>query len=725
MQPNRYNGKRVSSPSSGTGSRRPRRSHRSGGFHLPEMRVSRDVQPILRLLFFPFLFLYEELVLHISMGSTLAYLPIYLFFSIAGGLMVAALTIPFPYRVNQFLTRFITFLISLVYIVEIVCKQILQSYYPLSTAGTAAENHLTDYIDVIIPTVLKDIPLILIIFLPFLLMLVRGKQITGYHRFDVRMSLLAVVGCLIFHIVGLGVIHLPWSGDLPPKRLYQMDTNIEDQVEQLGMLNMMRLDVKHMIVPAKNPTDDDFSGISGHGEADSSKEESGKKDPEKSEPEAPQIDTSPNVMNVDLAAIAESSSNEDVKWLSNFFNSVTPTNKNEYTGMFEGYNVIQLCLEGFSGYVIDPELTPTLYKLSHEGFVFNNFYTPLHFTSTSNGECQSLLGIYPKNGNPITMKRTGELKDNMYFSLAQQLKRKGYQVMGFHGNQDMYGRLASHSNLGYEFRQFGAGLECELSESGKLLWPQRDSYVMEASMDDYIHSNTPFHVYYMTISGHMPYSDNRVVAPYRDVVRKLPYSEVTQNYIATAMEVDKALAELIDGLEKAGKLDKTLIVAAADHIPYFDVATLEELTGRKFGSSEDVERLKENNLDFDVYKNTLIMWTPSIKEPIQVDKVCGQVDILPTISNLLGLEYDSRMLAGGDILSDREGMVIFSSRCWKSDKGFYNRFDQKFTPAPGVNMTQEEQDAYVKATKKLVGYKLDSTAKIVENDYYDVVFGKK
>ena len=271
MQPNRYNGKRVSGSSSQPqpSGRRPRRSHHRTAINLPEMRVSRDVQPILRLLFFPLLFLYEELVLHIAMGSTLAYLPIYLFFSIAGGLVVAALTIPFPYRVNQFLTRFFTFLISLVYIVEIVCKQILQSYYPLSTAGTAAENHLTDYIDVIIPTVLKDIPLILIIFLPFLLIMFMGKQITGYHRFDVRMSLLTVVGALIFHIAALGVVHMPWSGDLPPKRLYQMDTNIEDQVEQLGMLTMMRLDVKHMIVPAKNPTDDDFSGIGGHGESGS------------------------------------------------------------------------------------------------------------------------------------------------------------------------------------------------------------------------------------------------------------------------------------------------------------------------------------------------------------------------------------------------------------------------------------------------------------------------
>jgi len=221
----------------------------------------------------------------------------------------------------------------------------------------------------------------------------------------------------------------------------------------------------------------------------------------------------------------------------------------------------------------------------------------------------------------------------------------------------------------------------------------------------------------------MPYSNNRVVAPYREVVRALPYSETTQNYIATVMEVDRALKLLLDRLEAAGKLDKTLIVATGDHIPYFNVDMLEELTGKTFGDSKDLERLKEGSIDFDVYKNSLILWSSSMEEPVQVDKVCCQVDILPTVSNLLGLEYDSRMLAGSDILSDSEGLVVFTSRSWKSDKGFYNRFTQEFTPAEGVSMTAEEQESYVSAMKQLVGYKLDSTAKIVENDFYDVVFG--
>ena len=112
-----------------------------------------------------------------------------------------------------------------------------------------------------------------------------------------------------------------------------------------------------------------------------------------------------------------------------------------------------------------------------------------------------------------------------------------------------------------------------------------------------------------------------------------------------------------------------------------------------------------------------------MEEPVQVDKVTCQVDVLPTVSNLLGLEYDSRMLDGSDALSDSEGLVVFTSRCWKSDKGFYNRFTQEFTPAPGVSMTAAEEESYVSAMKKLVQYKLESTPMVIESDFYDHVFG--
>ena len=696
-----YNGRRLS------------RSGGSSGGHSAGGRVA-------RLLFFPLMFPYLELVLHLHMKLSLAYLPIWVTFGVAAGLLLTALTIPFHKTVNQVLSLILSWLISLVFVVEMIAKKILQSYYPLSTLGTAADNKLTDYADVIASAVGRSAPIIVVFFLPALFLTVFGRRLLGFERYDWKLSGVLAAGMVIFHLMALGMVHLPWGGDMTPGKLYKMDTNADDQVEQLGLLTMFRLDVKHMIVPVKSDLDSDFSTIGNLGDDSSTGDVPG----DTSEDPGPVIDTSPNVMDVDLSALAEGTTNKDIQWLCNYFNSVTPTKKNEYTGMFEGYNVIFFTLEGFSGYVIDPELTPTLYKLTHEGFVFNNFYTALHYTSTSNGECQNLLGLYPKNGNPITMKRTGVLGTDCYFSLAQQLGRLGYQTLGYHNNGDMYGRAVSHTNLGYDWKYYQHGLKCEMNSSGtEKLWPQRDSYMIEASVDDYINSDQPFHVYYLTISGHTPYSWNWVARQYKDRVSSLPYSEKTQAYIATAMEVDKALETLIQKLDEAGKLDKTLIVAAPDHVPYFDIDTLEELSGQTFGKSEDMEALKESAINFDVYKSSLIIWSASMTGPVNVDKVTCQVDILPTVSNLLGLEYDSRMLAGADALSDSEGLVVFTSRCWKSDRGFYNRFTQTFTPAAGVTMTQEEQDSYVAAMKKLVGYKLDSTAMIVENNFYHYAFG--
>ncbi|MCI9158382.1 MAG: LTA synthase family protein [Lawsonibacter sp.] len=691
-----------------------------------QARRGRDTltQTMVRVLLFPALLIYLELVLHICKKNALAYAPVYLIFSISAGLFFACFTLPWRRRTNGMTAKILAAVISLIYVIEFVAKTILQTYYGLSALKMAAGNRLTDYSEVIVSTVLRSIPIILILMLPSVLLCLFGGALLGFPRLDVRFAGLVMGGCVVFHILGLGMVHLPWKGDLTPAMLYKMDTNMDDQVEQLGMFTALRLDAKHMIFPPKNSMDADFSGIGGLPHAGSSASSSGDPVGSGSEPDpGPVIDTSPNVMDVDLAALAGSTSNQDVKWLAEYFSNVTPTNKNQYTGMFEGYNVIQIVIEGFSGYAIDPELTPTLYKLANEGFVFHNYYTALHFTSTSNGECQTLLGLYPKNGSPATMTRTGELGTNCYFSLAQQLGRKGYTVMGFHGNYEMYGRQKSHTNLGYDWRQFNSGLEVDTRDDGKIAWPARDTQVIENSVDQYINSDKPFHVYYLTISGHTPYSNNRVVAPYRDIVRALPYSETTQNYVATAMEADRSLKLLLDKLEAAGKLDKTLIVATGDHIPYADVQVLEELAGKQFGSSDALKSLNEKAIDFDVYKSALIMWSASMEEPVQVDKPCCQVDILPTVSNLLGLEYDSRMLDGSDILSDSEGLVVFTSRCWKTDKGFYDRFTGEFTPAEGVSMTPEAQESYVAGIKKLVGYKLDSTALLIENDFYRQVFG--
>lgn len=684
------------------------------------------------ILFLPLLFVYLEIVFHIYMDLDLKYFWIYLFFALSAGTICSIFTILFHKTANRILTYLITWIVCLAFCIEIVCKTVLQTYYQLlSSADTAANNQLTDYIGPILNGISKNIVGFILILLPLVFLYTIGRKRFTYGRKKLPVILVTLVSAIIFHLIALGTLHLPWKGDFLPKDLYFTDTNVDDQVEQLGMITMLRLDVKHYFFGVKSNLSgeedfDDLANLTATAtpDATASQGPTTTKEPDDADETTHQVDTSPNEMDIDFDSLIDTSKDENVVWLSKYFKSLTPTNKNEYTGMMKDYNVIFITAEGFSKYLISKELTPTLYKLSNEGFVFNNYYTPLHFTSTSGGEFQNLTGLYPKNGMPISLKTTGEQGTNLFFSLANQLNRLGYDSIGYHNNTEMYGRRKSHPNLGYDWNQGGEGFDMELSSSGNKVWPQSDKYMIETTVDEYLDSDKPFNIYYMTVSGHMPYNftGDQMAVKNKERVANLPYTDETKAYLAANLELEDALTTLLDKLESAGKLDKTLLVFTADHIPYFNVNILEELSGKNFGNNGDLENLNESNIDFDVYRNTLIMWSASMEEPVQVDKICTQTDILPTVSNLLGLEYDSRLLAGTDILSTSSPLVIFSSSCWLTDKGLYNRYSGKFTLADGVKMNQEEIDDYVNKMKKIVRYKLQSSNLIIEKDYYNLLF---
>lgn len=693
--------------------------------------------------FLPIAFFYLEFVFHLYMGAGVKYWPVWLFFSMSLGFLFAIPSLNFNEKVNKIITYVITALAGLIFCIEMMTKKILAQYYQLfSVAETAAENKLTDYMSAIIKGIFSNIFGILLMFLPFIFLLIIGRKFFDFKRKNFRLTIAVIILFVVTHLLGVLMVNMPWKGDYTPKMLYSTDTNVDDQVQQLGIITMLRLDLKHSLFGVDRQLDDDFATPSfpvnqpqtteGSTEGASESETEGTTEPEVDllpNGKPVNTDTSPNVMNVDLATLADNASNDELSWLCKYFNSVTPTNKNEYTGMFEGYNVIFITAEGLTGYGISEELTPTLYKLSNEGFVFNNFYTALHYTSTSGGECQNMLGLYPKNGNPMIMKESGINGTNWYFSLGQQLNRLGYASIGFHANGNMYGRYESHTNLGYKWVQEGSGFTMETNSNGKAIWPQSDLYCIEQTIDQYINSEQPFNAYYVTISGHQRYGfngENAISLKNQELVSGTPYSENTQAYLATVVELDKALEYLIKRLEEAGIADKTLIVMAPDHIPYFDVATIGELAGKSFTSGDSqalADSLDESMLtDYDVYKSKLILWSASMEEPVQVDKICCQVDILPTLSNLLGLEYDSRMLSGTDILSDSQALVAFNSGCWLTDAGYYNRYTGEFTPAEGVTMDAAQIDEYVAAMKKVVNNRRTISEIALTTDAYEYIF---
>ena len=131
--------------------------------------------------------------------------------------------------------------------------------------------------------------------------------------------------------------------------------------------------------------------------------------------------------------------------------------------MFEGKNLIWIVGEAFSSYVVDEDLTPTLYKLSNEGFVFNNFYNPVWGVSTSDGEYVTMTGLIPKSG-VWSFSRSGD--NYMPYGMGNILSKSGYLCLAYHNHDyQYYNRHISHPNMGYDYKGLGNGLEV------KKVWP--------------------------------------------------------------------------------------------------------------------------------------------------------------------------------------------------------------------------------------------------------------
>lgn len=433
--------------------------------------------------------------------------------------------------------------------------------------------------------------------------------------------------------------------------------------------------------------------------------------PEETEAE-PVLDTSPHVLPIDFESLIANADSKEIKNLAEYMQSIPPTNKNEYTGMFAGYNLIYLTAEGFCPYAVDEELTPTLYRLIHSGFVFEDFYCPLWYTSTSDGEYANCTGLAPDN-QMFSLKRSAD--NRMPFTLPNYFAAEGVKSWAFHNNSlSYYERDRTHPNLGYNFMACKLGDLNEAVYGGQVFemenankWPASDLDMMVATIPYYINEDR-FHVYYMTVSGHMNYnfSGNSMSYKHKDDVAELPYCEEGRAYVACNMELDLALEYLIEQLEAAGKLENTVICLSADHYPYaMEMSTLEELAGRPLAGT------------LEVYRNNLILWNSEM-ETVEVEKTAYSLDILPTLLNLFGFEYDSRLYVGRDILSDSPPLVIFSDRSYVTDRVIYNRKgNEPLTWRDGTEGDEEYHEAMKKQVKGLVNY----SSGILNNDFYRYV----
>ena len=387
--------------------------------------------------------------------------------------------------------------------------------------------------------------------------------------------------------------------------------------------------------------------------------------------------------------------------MHSYFSKVKPTAENEWTGRFQGKNLVWIVAEGFSDRMLDPVRTPTLWKLAHEGIICDNFYTPLWGVSTSDGEYVTTTGLIPKSG----VWSYSESSDNaMPFAFGHQFQALGYRTMAFHDYlYTYYDRNLSHPNMGYEYYGIGNGLELEE------VFPPSDLEMMEEIVPRFI-DEEHFMVYCLTVSGHLNYNreENAMAGRHYDEVSGLPYSEGVKCYLACQQELELAMESLVRQLEEAGRLEDTVIVLSADHYPY---GLTDEEYSELFGHPVDPV--------FEIYENSLILWSADLEEPVHVDKYCSSLDVMPTLANLFGLEYDSRLMAGRDILSDEPGLVIFSNYSFLTDLGAYNSTTDVFTMWDG----SEPDPDYVADRVAEVQNRVAYSASILDNDYYRVLFG--
>ena len=113
-----------------------------------------------------------------------------------------------------------------------------------------------------------------------------------------------------------------------------------------------------------------------------------------------------------------------------------------------------------------------------------------------------------------------------------------------------------------------------------------------------------------------------------------------------------------------------------------------------------------------------------MEEPIVVEKVGSQIDVLPTILNLFGVEYDSRLIVGKDILSNYEGLAIFSNYSWVSDFGTYFANGRRFVPKEGKELPID-QNEYIDRMKQRVSNSFTMSNLLIATDYYSYIFKKE
>ncbi len=676
------------------------------------------------LFYFCFFFtdiVFSELIVRLYTLGSDSGIPIFMIlFALSMALLLSLICAAFGKTVRKILSFVLTVALLLIFAVQLVYYTFCDSFMSIAQIGMGGDA-LTHFGEAAMLQVVESAAGLLWLLIPLLLLILFTVLGLSHGKKTSLGGILVTVALfLAMHFGAVACLPLGGAQIYSPYDIYHDTFILGMSVRDFGVLTSLRLEIREMLFGSEGsdilvvPEDDtpdtpdmpDIPNTPGVSDA-----------PDVPLPPPPEYDY--NITDINFTALAKAEKDERVKTLHEYFATRSGTKQNAYTGMFEGYNLIVICAESFSHHVIDKDRTPALYKLATEGFIFTDYYNSV-CDNTSNGEYALLTGLLPDTSllgkgwttfysyNSFTTSKNNYLP----FCLGNQFRAIDASAYAVHNHTaSYYGRNKTHPNMGYDFIAFGQGLKAveTYPTSDLSMFEQTLPPLLSKDGDGEVH---PFHAYFLTFSGHMPYTFgyNDMADKYRTLTDALPYSGKTKAYIACHMELEYAMQYMLEELEKAGALDNTLILLTNDHYPYpLDLDHLGELAG------------KEMDPQFDKYRSGLILWSGSMKEPITVDVPCCSLDVLPTLSNLLGLEYDSRLLMGTDVFSEGEHIAVLADRSFVTDKVFYNCVNGEITLREGVDALS---DGYLDKYTALVKNKFTLSTEILYTDYYAKVYGE-
>ncbi|MEG1288244.1 MAG: sulfatase-like hydrolase/transferase [Bacilli bacterium] len=591
-------------------------------------------------------------------------------------LLMKLITSFFKEKTNKIISFISIFIISFIFSLELCIYRIFGLFFDFSLLS--ASNQVFSFASDMVMFIIKNIGGIILLFVPFVVGLIFNKHIS-FNKEGYKHGLIILIFCILFYGSFLESLYINKNSDYSAHELYYKTNNIDLSINKLGVLNTFRIDLKRVIFGFN----DTLSII------------------EKEDEEDKNIEYSYNNLDIDFDNLSNNSEGV-VKNMHEFFKNETGTKKNKYTGKFKDKNLILFMAESFNEIAVDEKLTPTLYKLVNNGFVFKDFYTPT-ISSTIGGEFQELTGLVATSGFLTPWKKG---TNTFPFGVSTVFENLGYNTYAYHDHtytfQDRYKYLES---LGFNnFKGCNSGMETIINCD---LWPESDVEMIDGTINEFINNDKPFFTYYVTVSGHGDYNwSNAMSKKHYDEVKDLGYSEKVLAYLAGQIELDRALDTLIKKLDENGKLDDTVIALVGDHYPYY--LTCEEVNELSKDKKDPVIEINHSNF---------ILWNNKMDNVI-VEKVGSQIDVLPTIYNLFDIPYDSRLIIGKDILSTETGLAIFGNNSWVSDYGTYFSENSSFIPKKDIELPEN----YIKNMNAIVQNKMNISKLIMTEDYYSKVF---